>query len=319
LGPAAPPTASRLDIRRPGNPDSRVRVCVIFNPAAKGDQARHLRRELATISRQAVLKQTTCPGEAQRLATEAVREGAEIIVAAGGDGTVNEVLNGLADAPHGLQQARLAVLPLGTVNVLARELGLPLAARAAWETILRGRERRMDLPWAEWTDAGQRRRRYFAQLAGAGLDARAVELVQWRLKKVLGKFAYVLAGFQALHRRAPPLVVSDGRTTCACELALFGNGRLYAGPYRLFPEARPDDGLLDATIFPLVGWGTLLRCGPVLLARGRLPAGVARPLRAAEFSLSCPGRMPFELDGELAGHLPARLGLLPGALRVLVP
>lgn len=296
-----------------------MRICVIFNPAAKGDKARRLRRQLAAISSQAALKQTTCAGDAQRLAAEAVREGFEVIVAAGGDGTVNEVLNGLADAPDGLKQARLGVLPLGTVNVLAQELGLPLAAEPAWETILRGRELRIDLPWVEWTGDGSPQRRYFAQLAGAGLDARAVELVSWSLKKKIGKFAYIWAGLQTLSRRAPPIVVSDGQTSLSCELVLFGNGQLYAGPYRLFPEASSRDGLLDATVFPRLGWGTLFRCGPRLFLCKRLPAGVTRPLRAAQFTLTSEGRMPFELDGELVGHLPATFGVHPGALRAIVP
>jgi diacylglycerol kinase (ATP) len=138
-----------------------VRICVIFNPVAKGDKARRLRTQLDTIGSQAALKQTTCAGDARRLAAEAVKEGFEIVVAAGGDGTVNEVLNGLGDAPKGFARARLGVLPLGTVNVLARELGVPLSPGPAWEIILRNQERRADLPWAEWDSAVGRERRYF--------------------------------------------------------------------------------------------------------------------------------------------------------------
>lgn len=113
-----------------------MRACVIFNPTARGDKARHFRRHLEEFSDGIALKPTQAPGDGRRLATEAVRDGFDTLVAAGGDGTVNEVLNGIADAPSGFARARLAVLPLGTVNVFARELGLPLQLRPAWQAIM---------------------------------------------------------------------------------------------------------------------------------------------------------------------------------------
>ena len=127
------------------------------------------------------------------------------------------------------------------------------------------------------------------------------------------------AALQALRQHAPPIVVSDGHTALTSELVLLGNGHLYAGQYRLFPQASACDGLLDATVFPKIGWRTLLRCGPRLLLYERLPGGVTHSLRAAQFTLTSEGRTPFELDGELVGHLPATFGVRPGALRVIVP
>jgi hypothetical protein len=105
-----------------------VPICVIFNPAARGNKARHFRRQLDAIGSQCALKATAAPGDARRLAAEAVDDGFDLIVAAGGDGTVNEVLNGIGDAPDGFARARLGVLPLGTVNVFARELENSAAA-----------------------------------------------------------------------------------------------------------------------------------------------------------------------------------------------
>src|SRR5712691_3191908 len=102
-----------------------VRTCVIFNPAARGEKAKRFRRHLDDLGSDCALKLTTAAGDARRLAAEAVAEGFEIVVAAGGDGTLNEVLNGIGDAPGGFEKARLGVLPLGTVNVFARELALP--------------------------------------------------------------------------------------------------------------------------------------------------------------------------------------------------
>src|SRR5881628_1790607 len=102
-----------------------MRTCVIFNPAARGDKARNFRRHLADLGTHCALKSTAAAGDARRLAAEAVGEGFEVVVAAGGDGTLNEVLNGIGDAPDGFDKARLGVLPLGTVNVFARELAIP--------------------------------------------------------------------------------------------------------------------------------------------------------------------------------------------------
>jgi diacylglycerol kinase (ATP) len=156
-----------------------VRVCIIFNPTARGDKARHFRKHLSEFAGGVALKPTQAPGDGRRLAAEAVRDGFDTLVAAGGDGTVNEVLNGIAEAPEGFARARLAVLPLGTVNVFARELGLPLRLLPAWQAFLTGSERRIDVPFAEFTAAdGSRQRRHFVQLAGAGLDARAISV--WR-------------------------------------------------------------------------------------------------------------------------------------------
>ena len=163
-----------------------MRICVIFNPAARGNKARHFRRHLDEIGGLSALKATTAPGDARRLAAEAVGEGFDLIVAAGGDGTVNEVLNGLGDAPDGFARARLGVLPLGTVNVFARELKIPLRIEGAWDVLQRGRETRIDLPRVEFSANGTRQQRYFVQLAGAGFDARAIELVDWSHKKKSG-------------------------------------------------------------------------------------------------------------------------------------
>src|ERR1041384_7843613 len=164
----APPLSPRL------TPCARqtfgVRACVIFNPVAKGDKARHFRETLDVFAAGCALKKTAAAGDARRLAAEAIREGFELVIAAGGDGTLNEVLNGMGDAPDGFDRACLGVLPLGTVNVFARELKLPLQPEAAWAAIRDGRETRVDLPCAEFTSNGRTERRYFAQMGGAGLD-----------------------------------------------------------------------------------------------------------------------------------------------------
>jgi YegS/Rv2252/BmrU family lipid kinase len=296
-----------------------VRACVIFNPVARGEKARRFRRHLGEIAAECTFKQTAAAGHARRLAAEAVDEGFDTIVAAGGDGTINEVLNGIAGVSDGFKRARLGVLPLGTVNVFARELGIPRRFEPAWQTIRQGREMRIDLPAVEYGDNEAPQRRCFGQLAGAGLDARAIKLVNWPLKKKIGSLAYVVAGLRALFQPSPAITVTAGQRQVKGELVLIGNGRLYGGEFQLFPRADLCDGLLEVCVFPRVNWWTLVRCGPSLLLRGRLPSGITENFQAASLSLTSSSPVPFEVDGEWAGRLPAKFSLQPMGLRVIVP
>jgi YegS/Rv2252/BmrU family lipid kinase len=296
-----------------------VRTCVIFNPAARGDKARHFRRHLDEIGGQSALKATTAPGDARRLAAEAVGEGFDLIVAAGGDGTVNETLNGVGDAPDGFGRVRLGILPIGTMNVFARELGIPLRVGRAWDVLRRGRESRIDLPCVEFSADGVRRRRHFVQLAGAGWDARAIELVDWGLKKKIGPPAYFIAGLKALREPKPRITVRVNGGEISGEQVLIGNGRFYGGPVGVFPLADLRDGLLDVCVFPQINWLTLLRCAPGVIVRRKLPERAGQCLRAASFELTCGAPAAFELDGEWAGRLPVTFSVEREKLRVIVP
>jgi diacylglycerol kinase (ATP) len=296
-----------------------VRICVIFNPTAKGEKAKRFRRHLDSIGAECALKQTVAAGGARPLAAEAIREGFETVVAAGGDGTLNEVLNGIGDEPNGFERIRLGVLPLGTVNVFAKELGVPTELKRAWQVLRQGREARIDLPSVTYAAKGKEGRHYFAQLAGAGLDARAIELVDWQLKKKIGPLAYVWAGMAALRGPASQITASNGKESATGELVLVGNGRFYGGKYRLFPRADLRDGLLEVCVFPRANWLTLARCIPMFIARQDLPASVATCFQAETFTLSSPSPTPLEVDGENIGHLPATFSIERQKLRVVVP
>jgi len=294
-----------------------MRTCVIFNPSAKGEKAKRLRRHLDEIGAAATLMQTRAVDHARELAAEAVRAGFEIVVAAGGDGTVNEVLNGIGDA-DGFERVRLAVLPIGTVNVFAKELKLPGSVKGAWEIIRVAKETRIDLPAVEFSADGKPQRRFFAQLAGAGLDARAIELLSWSLKKKIGPLAYIVAGLKAVCGHLPQVKVSAGAEQASGELVLIGNGSYYGGKFTIFPLADMRDGLLEVCVFPRANWFTLLTCGPRLYLQGRLPKHAARTIRAEKFTLSSDEPAGFELDGELVGKLPATFSIRRNGLRVIV-
>jgi diacylglycerol kinase family enzyme len=156
-------------------------------------------------------------------------------------------------------------------------------------------------------------------LAGAGLDAHAVELVDWRLKRRLGFFAYVVAGLKAMRADQSKITTQDVSQRITGEQVLVGNGRLYGGPFAVFPQANLCDGLLDVCVFPRVNWGTLFSCGWGF-ACGRLHAsGGSRHFQAESFSLTAPTRTALELDGELVGELPARFTVHRQLLRTIVP
>ncbi|MBI3850611.1 MAG: diacylglycerol kinase family lipid kinase [Verrucomicrobia bacterium] len=296
-----------------------MRTCVIFNPTAKGDKARRFRRQLDTLQTGCTFKLTQAAGDARHLAAEAVRENFDTVVAAGGDGTFNEVLNGIGDEPGAFDRVRLGLFPLGTMNVVAKELGIPIQPELAWQTLQQGRETAIDLATVEFTANGAPARRYFAQLAGAGLDARAIEQTSWALKKKIGPLAYVVAGLKALLGEQSRITATNGAQSVTGELVLIGNGRFYGGKFAIFPEADLRDGLLEVCVFPHVNWLVLGWCALPLLTWGLLPEKAVRRFRWEKLTLTTPSSAHFQLDGELVGNLPATFSLQRNKLRVLVP
>ncbi|MDA1274016.1 MAG: diacylglycerol kinase family lipid kinase [Verrucomicrobia bacterium] len=296
-----------------------MRFCVIFNPKARGERASHLEDDLRQLGQDYVVKRTSGPGAARLLAAEAVSDGFETVVAAGGDGTINEVVNGIGDVAEGFARARLGVLPIGTVNVFARELGIPQGFAAAMKFVLGGKEISIDLPGMRFQRDGSSEERYFIQMAGAGLDARAIEIVDLDLKKRIGQLAYVIAGLKALRQPAPEIRVGGDSQTFKAQLVLIGNGRYYGGKIPIFSRGDSQDGLLDIRIFKHVNWFVLARYLLGFLSpRLYYPIGEAY-LQTASVKLDSAERVPVELDGEWVGCLPAECFVRARALRVIVP
>ncbi|MBU6401513.1 MAG: hypothetical protein KGS61_14445, partial [Verrucomicrobia bacterium] len=180
-----------------------------------------------------------------------------------------------------------------------------------------------DMPFAPATrgqePAPARQRQYFAQMAGAGLDARAVDLVNWKTKKLLGPLAYVIAASRASLEPHPRITVSTPAETVAGELVLVGNGRFYGGRLPVFPNGSPVDGLLEVVVLPRATWFDLLRCG-LALGAGRFDRlKDIRRLRADSFRLESDLPARVQVDGETVGNLPATFSVRPKALRVIVP
>jgi diacylglycerol kinase family enzyme len=230
-------------------------------------------------------------------------------VAAGGDGTVNEVLNGLSP------EATLGVLPLGTANVLARELGLPLDPVEACRRILKGERSRVDFGVAIDGEGAERR---FACMAGIGFDAKVIGAVTPRLKRYLRRLAFQLTAFRVLFgNRFPPLEILLGDEIHTARFAIIANGQYYGGDYRV-----SGPGLLTSGKFE-----TILVERVSDLLRPDVFAGIItrRPLNRAMTSVTstnvharAPGaEVPVQLDGELWGRLPMSFRIEPGALNVV--
>ena len=125
---------------------SQQDIALIFNPTARGNKAVKFRQWLDQLPNYVTLIETTAPGSGSDLAAQAIKNGFRTIVASGGDGTINEVVNGIERKKQVLERVSLGILPLGTMNVFARELGIPLSIKNAWNTVLLGHSRKVDLP-----------------------------------------------------------------------------------------------------------------------------------------------------------------------------
>jgi diacylglycerol kinase (ATP) len=237
------------------------------------------------------------------------------VVAAGGDGTMNEVLQGLsrvnAVRPPGEPHTALGVLPLGTMNVFPLELGLPVHdLEGCWRVIANGALREIDL----WQANGQ----YFVQLAGVGFDAEIIRETPWEKKKRFGPLSYVMSAVHVLTREPPVLSLSaPGRPDLVGSVILVGGGRHYGGPVPVFPRAKNDDGLMDVLIFRgLGGWEFAQMIGAIL-SKGYEPCEDIDYLQLREFTVTADREAPVEVDGELtATTTPVAFGPAPFKLRV---
>lgn len=296
-------------------------TCFIVNPSAKGDRARSFLQARQGWSSVGTVLETRRPGDGEELAFQAVRDGFCTIIAAGGDGTVLEVLNGIMRDPPRGKELRFGVLPLGTVNVFAKELGMPVSLESCRTVFLRSKTKEIDLPFALFDHADQGRcKRFFTQLGGAGLDAFAIQAVHWELKKRLGPFAYVWAGFKAISQDLPLIQcrTREGEQANGT-MVLIGNGTFYGGKFRIFPNATLTDGCLHALVFHQLHWSRLPGLGVALW----LDCLHLRPdvtyLRSTRFQLAGSRRIPFELEGDVVGTLPGQVEVSGTKLQVIVP
>jgi YegS/Rv2252/BmrU family lipid kinase len=298
--------------------DDRPRARIIANPRSGGLRlplALNQLNQVAAALTEAGLPVEVCltkrPGHARKLAREAVRAGMEMVVAAGGDGTVNDVIQELAG-----HDTALGVLPLGTVNVWARETGIPLSLPDAARVLLYGARRRVDL--------GRAGTRYFLMMAGIGFDAEVARRVEQSLLKRIGlKLLDYLTTVGVLGVTQKPVRVRirrDGRgREVSALMVVIGNTRLYGGALTFTRHAVADDGWLDVVV--VGGGGLVYRLGILrnaLLRRPRRGPRV-RYHQARSIRLEADEPLPVQVDGEVVGTLPMSFSVAPLALTVIVP
>jgi diacylglycerol kinase (ATP) len=282
------------------------KVCIIFNPAARGGKAVSLYGELKELAGTIPIFDAAEPDSIQELSAIVAKQGYDHIIAAGGDGTVNGVINGIGTA-----EVMLSVLPMGTMNVFAYELGMRSSQlKKCWEMAQLGRPRTVDLALAN--------QNYFVQLAGVGLDAMTVQATDLQMRKTIGPVSYLLSAAKVIGRPAPDLRLQfeDNSESAGC-FVLIGNGRFYGGPFSLFQDARNDDGLLDLLIFKHQSYLDIFRYlqGVLIGNHTELPDIEYRQVRSVKVLSTEP--VPLELDGDAAGSTPVHFQIAPKKLQIL--
>ncbi len=285
---------------------------VIRNPASRRSLDERRLNAALKVARADGWDVTVATTEQENHATELARDatarGVDVIVVNGGDGTINEVINGIADTA-----TALAVLPGGTANVWAGEIHMHRDPVKAMRQIVHGGRRRIDV--------GRADRRCFLLMAGIGFDAVIIPRVSGRLKRLIGPFAYIIAGivvvFRAKERQA--LVRIDGAASdMPVYWMLVSNTRSYGGITNIMFRAEADDGLFDVGVMRRGGpWRMAVDGIRVLLKRQEHSPNIDY-VKARSVAIETAG-LPVQLDGELWGATPIRFEVWPQALTVIVP
>ena len=298
----------------------RRRLLVIFNPIAGRGARAKLARALAALERLGVavtLRETSAPGDAEAFAREASSADFDGIVIAGGDGTLNEAVNGLGDAA-----LALAVFPFGTENVLAREIGLTRDPERVAEIAARGAARPISVGEVVFEDRAPARR--FLLMTGVGFDAEVVSGLDLGLKRRIGKLAFVWSILQRLWRyRAVEYAVSvqgaGGPARYRAASAIVSKARFYAGPFVLAPAAGLARPTFELALLKRPGRGATLTC---LVA---LAGGFIHRLRQVEIAtvtsatFSAPAGAPVQIDGDPLGRLPITVRIADRPLLLVHP
>ena len=303
---------------------------VIANPASGGGRTGKqwsitaARLRAAGLDFDAAL--TTGPGHATEIAREAVREGRGLIVAAGGDGTINEVANGFFEAGEPVAgHSRLGVLPTGSGGDFRRTFGIPLDLEAGARVLAAGRTRRIDAGRVTFaTAAGRSGVRHFVNIADAGIGGYVVDRFN-RSRKLLGgptTFSLVALGAFLRYRNQPLRVDVDGDVTeLVSQQVVIANCRWYGGGMQVAPAAQPDDGLFEVITVGDTNFAENLR-GLARIRNGtHLEPGNTkyRARQGRRIEVSSPETVLVDLDGEQPGRLPAVFEIQPGALNLVVP
>jgi len=294
-----------------------MHIRVIVNPAAGTARDREplddVQRHLRAAGHRVDIRETAEGGDARRFAGEAVAAGADIVVAAGGDGSLNEVLNGVAAVEHGLARCAIGILPVGTGNDFARTLGIaePEAAVAA---LVAGHTRSIDL-----VTLGSRA---FLNASAGGFAAETSANVSSDMKQAVGTLAYLIGGARAFLEYEPVAtrIEADGRVIEA-DLQLFAvcNGAYIGGGHQLAPDARPDDGVMEVCLVRANSALDFLALLSQLASGHHVDDEDVVYLKTREVTLTFGREIRINVDGELLEASRCHYVMRPGAVRMVAP
>ncbi|MFD3261109.1 diacylglycerol kinase [Paenibacillus lentus] len=289
------------------------RARLIYNPSSGREEMRRLlpdvldRLDLAGI--ETSCHATTGEGDATREAAEAVRRGYDVIIAAGGDGTLNEVVNGMA----GLENLPpLGIFPMGTTNDFARAMGIPKRWEDYCDLVIENKTRPIDI--------GKVNGRYFINIAGGGSLTELTYEVPSKLKTMIGQLAYYMKGIEKVASLSPTelLIRADGHGVLEGEFMLFliANSNSVGGFEKLAPDARIDDGLLDVIAVRKCNLAEFIRLLTMALRGDHFSDPRVVYFKTKRMEVTSPGLVQLNLDGELGGELPGVFEILPSHLRI---
>jgi diacylglycerol kinase (ATP) len=291
-------------------------IVLISNPTAK----RAADRKIAQASRYLMSKGykvevlfTGKKGHAESLAREAIRELPSLIIAAGGDGTFNEVINGIAGS-----EIPMAILPLGTTNVLAKEIGIPENVEGAMEIAVTGTTKTISLGKIAITRTSSLVSRYFVLMAGIGFDGEAVFGINETFKKISGKGAYIYSGIKVLPGFNPRELTFDidGKTYSGYS-AIISKTAKYGGDFKITPDARLTDPTLYICLFKGKKRLDVLRYVFGIATGSHLRFKDIEYLKANRIQID--GNAHIQIDGDYFGMTPAKIEVAPNTLRLIYP
>lgn len=295
-----------------------MHITLIVNPVAGTAEApayvSAAEARLRAAGHSVTVHETHGPGEAERLAARAVHAGAELVVAAGGDGTLNEAVNGVASVAGGLDACALGVLPVGTGNDFARGLGLDLDPQAAVDHLAAGHARRVDLVQLD--------QRVFLNASAGGFTAETSSQVTSELKNAVGRLAYLIGGARALLEYSPvPVRIESGGYHAETDLQLFAvcNGAFIGGGHQVAPTAQPDDGRFEVCVLRATSTLEFLALLPRLSSGDHVEDDDVIYFRAEEVTLTFGRPIKVNTDGEVRDASVCHYRIRPGAVRFMAP
>ncbi|WP_106768862.1 diacylglycerol kinase [Paenibacillus faecalis] len=286
---------------------------LIYNPTSGREE---MKRRLADILQrldsagiETSCHATTGEGDATLAAAEAVKRGYDLIIAAGGDGTLNEVINGMAEKEN---IPPLGVFPVGTTNDFARALGISKHWEEYCDLVIRNETRPIDL--------GKANDRYFINIAGGGTLTELTYEVPSKLKTMIGQLAYYLKGLEKMVSLTPQelIIQANGQPTIHDEFMVFliANSNSVGGFEKLAPGASIDDGLFDVIALRKCNLAEFVRVVTLALRGEHLNDKKVIHFRTDYMEVVSPGQVLLNLDGEFGGTLPGTFSNLPHHLRI---